>query len=69
MTRYPNLDAATEAHKKQADASAAELAPIIAALWAAGITSWCDIAKTLNARGIPTATGRGVWEARAIIPA
>jgi hypothetical protein len=58
--------AAVEAHKKQADARAAELAPIVAALWANGITSWYGIAKALNARGIPTATGRGVWEAREV---
>src|SRR5271168_2037137 len=36
------------------------LAPIVAALWAAGVTSWYGIAKALNARGVPTATGRGV---------
>ena len=52
---------ARDARTRQADARAAELAPIVAALWASGITSWYGIAKALNARGIPTATGRGVW--------
>jgi hypothetical protein len=32
--------AAVEARRKKADARAAELAPIVAALWAGGITSW-----------------------------
>ena len=60
-----NLDkaraAALEARRKRADAWAANLAPIIAELQASGITSWYGIAKALNDRGIPTATGRGTW--------
>jgi hypothetical protein len=27
-----------------------------------GITSWYGIAMALNKRGVPTATGRGIWE-------
>jgi len=38
---------------------ATELAPIIAELRAAGVTSLYSIAKALNARGVPTATGKG----------
>jgi hypothetical protein len=52
---------ARDARTRQADARVTELAPIVAALWASGITSWYGIAKALNVRGIPTATGRGVW--------
>jgi len=57
--------AAMEARVKQADARAAQLAPIVAGLWASGITSWDGIAKALNARGI-SATGRRVWEPREV---
>lgn len=40
------------------------LAPVIAELQAAGITSLRGIwATALNARGIPTASGRGDWQA------
>jgi hypothetical protein len=55
--------AAVEAHRKQADARAAEVAPIIAGLWAAGVTSTGDIAKALNERGVRTLTGKGKWRA------
>jgi len=58
--------AAVEARKKQADARAAQLAPIVAGLWASGITSWDGIAKALNARGIPTAAGHGIWEPKEV---
>jgi hypothetical protein len=34
--------------------------PIIAALRAAGI-SWHGVARTLNAQGVPTPSGRGRW--------
>jgi hypothetical protein len=46
----------------RADARAAQLAPIVAELRRGGITSWYGIAKALNKRGVPTATGRGIWE-------
>jgi DNA invertase Pin-like site-specific DNA recombinase len=46
-----------------ADARATDLAPIIAELQAAGVTSLGGIAAALNARGIPTVSGRGEWQA------
>jgi hypothetical protein len=42
---------------------AAELAPVIAELRAAGITSKKGIAKALNKRAIPTPRGVGQWRA------
>jgi hypothetical protein len=45
-----------------ADARAAELAPIVADIRHSGITSWYGIAMELNKRGVPTATGKGIWE-------
>jgi hypothetical protein len=50
-----------EARQSRADARAADLAPIIAELQAAGVTSLRGIAAALNERGIPTATGHGRW--------
>src|SRR5271154_1183823 len=46
----------------RADARASQLAPIVAELRRGGIKSWYGIAMALNKRGIPTATGRGIWE-------
>jgi hypothetical protein len=46
----------------RADARAYQLAPIVAEIQAGGVTSWYGIAMALNKRGIPTATGRGIWE-------
>jgi hypothetical protein len=46
----------------RADARASQLAPIVAELRRGGITSWYGIAAELNKRGVPTATGRGIWE-------
>jgi hypothetical protein len=42
---------------------AAELAPTIAELRAAGITSKKGIARALNARGVGTPRGVGEWRA------
>jgi hypothetical protein len=61
MTRNPNLAAALEARRKQAEARAADLAPVIAERRAAGVTSLKGIARALNARGVPTARGKGRW--------
>jgi hypothetical protein len=70
MSRSKNLDgdrgakireAAVEARRKQADERAAGVAPVIAELRAAGVTSLYGIARSLNERGVPTATGRGIW--------
>lgn len=46
----------------KADATAADIAPVIADLRASGVTSLTSIAKALNERGIPTARG-GKWQA------
>jgi hypothetical protein len=46
----------------RADARAAQLAPIVAELRRDGITSWYGIAMELNKRGVPTVTGRGIWD-------
>jgi hypothetical protein len=47
---------------ERADARASQLAPIVAELRRGGITSWYGISMELNRRGVPTATGRGIWE-------
>jgi DNA invertase Pin-like site-specific DNA recombinase len=52
-----------EARMARADAKAADYAPAIAEIQAAGITSLRGIAAELNNRGIPTATGTGTWQA------
>jgi DNA invertase Pin-like site-specific DNA recombinase len=49
--------------KAHADARAAEIAPAIHEIRAAGITSLRGIAAALNERGIPTARGSGTWSA------
>jgi hypothetical protein len=46
----------------RADARAAQLAPIVAEIRAGGVSSWYGIAMELNKLGVPTATGRGIWE-------
>jgi hypothetical protein len=46
----------------RADARASQLAPVVAELRRSGITSWYGIARELNRRGIPTASGRGIWD-------
>src|SRR5262245_3302556 len=55
--------AGSESMRRAADARAADVAPIIAELQAAGFTSLRAIAAGLNARGIPTARGPGQWSA------
>ena len=55
--------AALAAVQERTKARAADLAPIIAELQAAGATSLRTIAAGLNARGIPTARGTGTWSA------
>jgi hypothetical protein len=46
----------------RADARAAQLAPIVGELRRGGIKSWYGIARALNSRGVPTVTGRGIWD-------
>jgi hypothetical protein len=55
--------AAGEARRAHAVATAAELAPIITALRAEGITSLNEIAEALNERGVPTPAGSRHWHA------
>jgi hypothetical protein len=51
------------AHAANADARAAALAPTIAEIRASGITTLKGIARALNARNMPTASGRKTWQA------
>jgi hypothetical protein len=53
--------AAREARVSRANQKAADLAPIIAELRAAGITSLRGIAAALNERSILTVAGSGRW--------
>jgi hypothetical protein len=55
--------AACEANEARADERAAELAPIIKAIQAEGITSLNGIAEALNERRMPTPRGRRPWHA------
>jgi hypothetical protein len=48
--------------KERAEQHATALAPIIAEIQGSGVTSLYGIAKALNDRGIPTATGKGKWQ-------
>jgi DNA invertase Pin-like site-specific DNA recombinase len=53
--------AAAAAKVRQADDRAADLAQTVAEIRAAGIATAEGIAKALNARGIPSPSGRGAW--------
>jgi hypothetical protein len=55
--------AAHKVRAARANAHAADLAPILKELQAAGITSLNRIADALNARRIPTPAGSGHWHA------
>jgi hypothetical protein len=59
--RPPNT--ADMARSARANRTAADLAPVIAELQAAGITSLNGIAAALNERGIPTPAWSGHWHA------
>jgi len=52
---------AAEALQARAVSKATDLAPIIAELQAAGVTSRTAIAAGLTERGIPTPRGKGQW--------
>jgi Recombinase len=54
---------ADKARMARANRAAAELAPVIAELRTAGVTSLNSIAAALNERGIPTPAGSGHWHA------
>jgi DNA invertase Pin-like site-specific DNA recombinase len=51
------------ARAESANAKASDYAGVIAELQATGTTSLAGIAAALNERGIPTASGRGTWQA------
>jgi hypothetical protein len=51
----------TNCKRERAVVRATQLAPIIAEVQASGITSHNGIAAALNARGIPSATGKARW--------
>jgi DNA invertase Pin-like site-specific DNA recombinase len=55
--------AGCEAVRARAAARATDLAPVVRELQAAGVTSLVGIAAALNERGIPTASGQGLWQA------
>jgi hypothetical protein len=55
--------AGSEAVRARANQRAAELAPVIAELRAAGVTSLSGIAAALNAHGVRTAWGHRHWYA------
>jgi hypothetical protein len=59
--RAPNT--ADKARTARAHRAAADLAPIIADLRAAGVTSLNGIAAGLNERRVPTPAGSGHWYA------
>jgi DNA invertase Pin-like site-specific DNA recombinase len=56
-------DKAVGTRQRRAVARAADIAPSIRELQASGAESLRDIAAGLNAAGIPTAKGRGLWSA------
>jgi hypothetical protein len=59
--RGPSI--ADKARTARAVARAANLAPIVRALQANGVTTLNGIAEALNERGVPTAAGSGNWHA------
>jgi hypothetical protein len=56
------LNNADKARMARANASAADLAPVIAELRAAGVTSLKAIAAALDARNVPTPAGSTHWQ-------
>ena len=58
--------AARKARQSRADERAANVAPIVKELQAAGITSLNGIADALSARGVLTPAGRARWYAKQV---
>ena len=54
--------AAAAAKKAQALARASDLAPVITEIRGAGVSTFGGLARALEARGIPTLSGRGRWD-------
>jgi hypothetical protein len=67
MPKYRVTTAAQRAGREvvraRAIAKAADLAPIVKELRAAGVTSLNGLAEAFNARGVPTPAGRRHWYA------
>jgi Recombinase len=63
LDRFPPgaRDTARELRQARADARAADLAPVIAEIHAAGVTKLQGIAAALNERGVPTPSGHRHW--------
>jgi DNA invertase Pin-like site-specific DNA recombinase len=59
--------AAAAAKAAQARDRAMDLAPIIAEVRAAGVTTLAGIARALAARGVPTPSGRGAWSPATVL--
>ena len=59
--------AAAAAKSAKARARAADLAPVVAEIRAAGVTTLAGIAKALAARGVPTPSGRGAWSPATVL--
>lgn len=57
---------ARAARTEAADGHAAALAPILRRIDPTGSTSLRTVAAALNAEGVPTSTGRGVWTAAGV---
>jgi DNA invertase Pin-like site-specific DNA recombinase len=65
----PSAKVRAKAHKALRERSAsraADLAPVIAELRAAGARSLWAIAAGLNERGVPTSRGEGVWQSEQV---
>ncbi len=60
---YAAREASVSVRAGKARQRANDLAPVIAEIRASGVVSLNGIAAALNARGIPTARGRGQWSA------
>ena len=56
-----------ESRSIAAMAKAADLAGVIASVQADGITSAAGVARVLNQRGVPTASGSGSWQAATVL--
>ena len=61
LTQKSKIGEAGREVQRERRAFASRLALIIAEVRRDGITSWYGIAMELNKRGVPTATGRGIW--------
>ena len=63
VSKHRGPSIADKARSPRANRMAADLAPVIAELQAAGVTSLNGIAEALNARGVLTPAGSDHWYA------